>query len=57
MRETLTTFGELLGAAAISYGFWLAWAPLGFMAAGALLIAICYLLSLDTSSVDEGIEQ
>jgi hypothetical protein len=34
----------LLGIAAASYGFWLAWHPLGFISAGASMSAIGVLL-------------
>jgi hypothetical protein len=31
---------ELLGAATVSYGFWLAWHPAGFLAAGVAMLAL-----------------
>ncbi len=38
-----TTLLDLIAAALISYGFWLAWQPLGFIAAGVLLALVAYL--------------
>jgi hypothetical protein len=49
VRELVTTVGELAGALLISYGAWLAWAPLGFIVAGLLVIAVCFLIALDTT--------
>lgn len=46
MRDALTTVGELLGALIFSYGFYLAWPPLGWMVLGALIIAGCVVVAL-----------
>lgn len=38
-RRTLPTAQALLGLAVASYGFWLAWVPLGFIVSGCVLLA------------------
>jgi len=38
MKTYLPDLLMLVGAASLSYGAWLAWAPAGFLVAGALLL-------------------
>ena len=38
MKKLLPDALLIAGAAGVSYGAWLAWVPLGFIVAGALLI-------------------
>lgn len=39
-----TTLLELAAFILMSYGFWLAWPPLGFIVGGALLALVAYLV-------------
>ncbi len=43
--DALTTALEVVGAAGIAVGFFLAWMPAGFMVAGAELVGLGYLLA------------
>lgn len=45
LREGLTSAGELTGAALVTYGCHLAWAPLGFIVGGAALALFSWLVS------------
>ena len=45
MRDTITTFGELVGAALITNGVWSYSSSLGKITAGALLAVVCWLAS------------
>lgn len=47
MRAWLTTVAEVAGYGLVSFGFWLAWAPLGFIAAGASVLASVFFASED----------
>jgi len=38
--KTIGVLLELAGLAGLSYGLWLAWVPLGFIAAGACLVLV-----------------
>lgn len=39
-RSLVTTASELAGTGAVSYGFWMAWHPLGPIVGGFALIAV-----------------
>ena len=44
MRTIVATLLYLVGAVSVVYGFWSAWEPLGFLAAGGLLAGGGYVL-------------
>jgi hypothetical protein len=46
MKQALTTIGELVGGVLIAIGFGLILPALGWIVAGALLIGVCFLVSL-----------
>ena len=43
MRQRLTSFAEIAGAAAMSFGFGMIWVPLGVICAGVSAIALGYM--------------
>ena len=43
MRQRLTSLAEIVGAAAMSFGFGMIWVPLGVICAGAAAIAFGYM--------------
>lgn len=45
-----TTVLELVGFAAIAYGFWMAWPPLGFIIGGVLLALTAWLIDRSAAS-------
>lgn len=46
MKQALTTFGELVGGVLIALGFGMLLPALGFIVGGALIIGICFVVSL-----------
>jgi hypothetical protein len=47
MRAVITSLGEVVGLAGVAVGFGMAWLPLGVVAGGVGLFAICYKLGGD----------
>lgn len=45
LATVLRDAAGVIGAGAISYGAWLAWAPAGFVVGGGFLLALAWLTS------------